>query len=110
MPAGARRYLVDFNGDDLPYYLSDPQLVQVDASVSAGQVTRAFVLPNPAIGGFRACDFYGDGSLYVVAGGGLNYQRANDITLAPIRTGVGLRAGASIGYLSYTREKRINPF
>jgi len=51
-----------------------------------------------------------DGSLYVVAGVGLNYQRANDITLAPIRTGVGLRAGASIGYLSYTREKRINPF
>lgn len=51
-----------------------------------------------------------DGSLYVVAGVGLNYQRANDITLAPIRTGVGLRAGASIGYLSYTREKRLNPF
>ena len=51
-----------------------------------------------------------DGSLYVVAGVGLNYQRASDITLAPIRTGVGLRAGASIGYLAYTREKRINPF
>lgn len=51
-----------------------------------------------------------DGSLYVVAGVGLNYQRANGITLAPIRTGVGLRAGASIGYLAYTREKRINPF
>jgi hypothetical protein len=51
-----------------------------------------------------------DGSLYVVAGVGLNYQRANEITLAPIRTGVGLRAGASIGYLAYTREKRINPF
>ncbi len=51
-----------------------------------------------------------DGSLYIVAGVGLNYQRANGITLAPIRTGVGLRAGASIGYLAYTREKRINPF
>lgn len=51
-----------------------------------------------------------DGSLYVVAGIGLNYQRAGDVTLAPIRTGVGLRAGANIGYLSYTREKRINPF
>jgi len=51
-----------------------------------------------------------DGSLYVVAGVGLNYQRANDITLAPIRTGVGLRAGANVGYLSYTREKTINPF
>lgn len=51
-----------------------------------------------------------DGSLYVVAGVGLNYQRANGITLAPIRTGVGLRAGANVGYLAYTREKRINPF
>jgi len=51
-----------------------------------------------------------DGSLYVVAGVGLNYQRANDITLAPIRTGVGLRAGANVGYLSYTPEKHINPF
>ncbi|MBL6749733.1 MAG: DUF1134 domain-containing protein [Nevskia sp.] len=51
-----------------------------------------------------------DGSLYFVAGVGLNYQRASDITLAPIRTGVGLRAGANVGYLSYTRRKTWNPF
>ncbi|GAC1625689.1 MAG: DUF1134 domain-containing protein [Nevskia sp.] len=51
-----------------------------------------------------------DGSLYVVAGVGLNYQRANGVTLAPIRTGVGLRAGANVGYLSYTTEKHVNPF
>ncbi|HVT37319.1 MAG TPA: DUF1134 domain-containing protein [Nevskiaceae bacterium] len=51
-----------------------------------------------------------DGSLYVVAGVGLNYQRSGDITLAPIRTGVGLRAGASLGYIDYTRESTINPF
>lgn len=51
-----------------------------------------------------------DGSLYLVAGVGLNYQRSGDITLAPIRTGVGLRAGANVGYLTYTREKSWNPF
>lgn len=51
-----------------------------------------------------------DGSLYLVAGVGLNYQRANDITLAPIRTGVGLRAGASVGYLAYTPKQSWNPF
>lgn len=51
-----------------------------------------------------------DGSLYVVAGFGLNYQRTDDITLAPIRTGVGLRAGASVGYVHYTREPRYLPF
>ncbi len=51
-----------------------------------------------------------DGSLYVVAGFGLNYQRTGDVTLAPIRTGVGLRAGASLGYLHYTREPSYLPF
>jgi hypothetical protein len=51
-----------------------------------------------------------DGSLYLVAGVGLNYQRANDITLAPIRTGVGLRAGASVGYLAYTQHQSWIPF
>ena len=43
-----------------------------------------------------------DGSVYVVAGFGVNYQQSGDIILAPIRTGAGLRAGVSIGYLHYT--------
>ncbi|RZI55965.1 MAG: DUF1134 domain-containing protein [Rubrivivax sp.] len=51
-----------------------------------------------------------DGSLYYIGGAGVNYQRANGITLAPIRLGVGLRAGASVGYVHYRREKSINPF
>tara|TARA_R110000787_G_scaffold146216_5_gene259970 strand:+ start:1040 stop:1636 length:597 start_codon:yes stop_codon:yes gene_type:complete len=51
-----------------------------------------------------------DGSLYVIAGVSLNYQRAGDVTLAPIRTGVGLRAGANIGYLHYNREHSWLPF
>lgn len=45
-----------------------------------------------------------DGSLYFVAGFGVNYQQSGDIILAPIRTGVGLRGGASIGYLHYTKK------
>ena len=51
-----------------------------------------------------------DGSAYFIGGLGLNYQRADDVVLAPIRTGVGLRLGASIGYLAYTRKRRILPF
>ena len=51
-----------------------------------------------------------DGSAYVVAGMGVNYQRADGITLAPIRTGVGARVGANIGYLSYKPTKGIWPF
>ena len=51
-----------------------------------------------------------DGSLYYIGGAGINYQRLNGITLAPIRLGVGLRAGASVGYMHYRREKSLNPF
>ena len=51
-----------------------------------------------------------DGSFYYVGGAGINYQRRNGITLAPIRLGVGLRAGASIGYVHYTPKKTYNPF
>jgi hypothetical protein len=50
-----------------------------------------------------------DGSLYFIAGLSVNYQRSGNITLAPIRTGVGWRQGANIGYLHYTRERSINP-
>jgi hypothetical protein len=50
-----------------------------------------------------------DGSLYVIAGFSVNYQRSGDIVLAPIRTGVGLRAGASLGYIHYTRERSFVP-
>ncbi len=50
-----------------------------------------------------------DGSAYFIGGLGLNYQRADSITLAPVRAGVGLRLGANIGYLSYSRKRNIIP-
>jgi hypothetical protein len=51
-----------------------------------------------------------DGSFYFVAGIGVNYERADGITVVPMRTGVGLRAGANVGYLTFTREHSLNPF
>jgi hypothetical protein len=51
-----------------------------------------------------------EGSYYFIAGIGLNYMRASHITIAPMRTGVGLRAGVNAGYLTFTREETINPF
>lgn len=51
-----------------------------------------------------------DGSLYFVGGVGMNYQQRGDIVLAPIRLGVGLRAGASVGYMNYTPKKTYIPF
>jgi len=50
-----------------------------------------------------------DGSLYYVGGAGINYQQRDNIILAPIRLGVGLRTGASVGYMHYTRNKTLNP-
>ena len=50
-----------------------------------------------------------EGSAYLIAGLGVNYQRAEGITLAPIRTGLGLRLGANVGYLAYTRKRHIIP-
>ena len=51
-----------------------------------------------------------EGSAYFIGGLGINYQRADDITLAPIRAGVGLRLGANVGYLAYTKTRHILPF
>ena len=50
-----------------------------------------------------------DGSFYYIGGVGINYQQRDNIILAPIRLGVGLRTGASIGYMHYTPKKTYNP-
>ncbi len=50
-----------------------------------------------------------EGSYYFIAGVGVNYQRAGEVVLAPMRTGVGARAGVNIGYLNYTPEREWVP-
>jgi hypothetical protein len=51
-----------------------------------------------------------EGAAYLIGGIGVNYQRADEMTLAPMRAGVGLRLGANVGYLSYSRSRHILPF
>ena len=51
---GTRRFLVDFTGGDLAYYLNDPSLVETVASASNGAILRTYLTPNPHIKGFRA--------------------------------------------------------
>jgi len=51
-----------------------------------------------------------DGSLFWIAGISVNYQQSGNIILAPMRLGVGLRAGANIGYMHYRRKASWNPF
>jgi hypothetical protein len=51
-----------------------------------------------------------EGSAYVVGGVGINFQANGEMVMAPIRSGIGLRMGANIGYLKYTRHPTWNPF
>ncbi|MBI1383921.1 MAG: DUF1134 domain-containing protein [Rhizobiales bacterium] len=51
-----------------------------------------------------------DGSAYLVGGVGVTFQKHGHVTLAPIRSGVGVRLGANVGYLRYTRRPTWNPF
>jgi hypothetical protein len=50
------------------------------------------------------------GSAYLVGGVGVTFLARGHVILAPIRSGLGLRLGANIGYLKYTREPTWNPF
>ena len=53
-PPNARRFLIDFAGGDLPFFLTDPSAVEVVATASNGRILRAFITPNPHVKGFRA--------------------------------------------------------
>ena len=51
-----------------------------------------------------------DGSAYFIGGFGMTALTANNIVLVPIRSGVGLRLGANVGYLKFTPRSTWNPF
>ena len=96
------------NGETRKVYWQGPT-IGFDAGAEAGKV---FTL----VYGLRDVDdlyrrFPGvDGSAYLIAGMSINYQKTNGITLAPVRTGVGLRLGANVGYTNYTNKRKILPF
>ena len=77
-----------------------------------GNVSRVFTLCyNLQYPEFIYRRFPGvEGSAYIIGGLGVNYQHGDDVTLAPIRTGLGLRLGANIGYQAYSRKKILLPF
>jgi hypothetical protein len=51
-----------------------------------------------------------DGSAYFVGGLGMTALTFNRIVVVPIRTGVGWRLGANVGYLKFTPSATWNPF
>ncbi len=51
-----------------------------------------------------------DGSAYFIGGFGMTALTANGVVLVPIRSGVGFRLGANVGYLKFTQRPTWNPF
>ena len=51
-----------------------------------------------------------DGSAYVAGGFGMTVFRSSNMYIVPIRTGLGLRLGASLAYLKFTDHASLNPF
>jgi hypothetical protein len=55
--------------------------------------------------------FHGiNGSVYVVGGFGMTALTGSNIVVVPIRSGIGLRLGANLGYLKFTDGPTWNPF
>jgi hypothetical protein len=51
-----------------------------------------------------------DGSAYFVGGFGMTVLTANNVVVIPIRSGVGVRLGANLGYIKFTDRPTWNPF
>lgn len=51
-----------------------------------------------------------DGAAYVAGGFGLTVYKSGDLLIVPIRSGIGLRLGASLAYLKFTERASWNPF
>jgi hypothetical protein len=51
-----------------------------------------------------------DGSAYFVGGLGMTALTADNIVVVPIRSGIGVRLGANVGYLKFTPSATWNPF
>ncbi len=95
------------NGQSQYIYWQGPT-IGFDAGIDASKVfTLVYNLDDPNYIHQRFPKV--EGSAFLIAGMGVNYQRANGITLAPIRTGIGVRLGANIGYSSYTRKRSWIP-
>lgn len=95
------------NGTSRKIYWQGPS-IGFDWGVDASKVfTLVYGLTDPE---YLFRRFPGvDGSAFLVAGMAVHYQRANGVTLAPVRSGVGARLGVNIGYTSYTRKRSLIP-
>jgi hypothetical protein len=92
----------------MPVYWTGPS-VGLDAGANAGST---FVLVYNL---YDTEDLYrrfpsGEGVAYLVGGFNASYLRRGDIVLIPIRVGAGLRLGANVGYMKFSKKQRWLPF
>ena len=96
------------NAGDVRVFWQGPTLGFDAGADGARTMMLVYNLPRAA----AIFDRFGglDGSAYFVGGFGMTALTANDIVLVPIRSGVGLRLGANLGYLKFTSRPTWNPF
>jgi hypothetical protein len=95
------------NAGDLKVYWQGPSIGFDAGGEGARTMMLVYNLPNTSaiyerFGGI-------DGSAYFIGGFGMTALTANHIVLVPIRSGVGFRLGANIGYLKFTPRATWNP-
>jgi hypothetical protein len=96
------------NAGDLRVYWQGPS-IGLDAG-GEGARTMMLVYKLPATEAIYDRFAGIDGSAYFIGGFGMTALTANNVVLVPIRSGVGLRLGANLGYLKFTPKPTWNPF
>src|SRR5512140_3724853 len=96
------------NAGDLRVYWQGPSVGFDWGGDGARTMTLVYNLPATNAIYQRFAGIHG--SAYIVGGFGMTALTANNIVLVPIRSGIGLRLGANIGYLKYTPRATWNPF
>ncbi len=91
-----------------PVYWTGPS-IGIDAGANAGST---FVLVYNL---YDSEDLYrrypaGEGAAYLLGGFNASYLRRGDVVLIPIRVGGGLRLGANVGYMKFSKKQRWLPF
>jgi hypothetical protein len=96
------------NAGDLKVYWQGPSLGWDVGGEGARTMMLVYNLPatNAIYQHFAGVD----GSAYFIGGFGMTVLTANRIVLVPIRSGVGVRLGANVGYLKFTDRATWNPF
>jgi len=96
------------NAGDLRVFWQGPS-VGFDAGAD-GARTMMLVYNLPQVGAIFSRFGGINGSAYFIGGFGMTALTANNIVLVPIRSGIGLRLGANLGYLKFTEIPTWNPF